>query len=46
VVVRGESFPAPLEIGERVRGEAEDLAREAVMALRLQRLIEGADHGL
>jgi electron transfer flavoprotein beta subunit len=36
---RGESFPPPLEEGEVFRGDAESLAHDVVMALKLQRLI-------
>jgi len=46
LVARGESFPPPLDSGEQYRGEPEAMAREVVAALRLQRLIERADHGL
>jgi len=37
--MRGESFPPPLETGEVVRGDPATVAGEAVMALRLQKLI-------
>jgi electron transfer flavoprotein beta subunit len=37
---RGESFPPPLELGEVLRGDPADLGREAVTALRLQKLVE------
>jgi electron transfer flavoprotein beta subunit len=37
---RGESFPPPLEVGEVFRGEPEDVAREAIAALKMQRLIQ------
>ena len=46
LVARGESFPPPLDAGEQYRGEPAAMAQEVVVALRLQRLIEGADHGL
>jgi electron transfer flavoprotein alpha/beta subunit len=36
---RGESFPPPLEVGERFRGDPGDVAQQVVMALKLQRLI-------
>ncbi len=36
---RGESFPPPLEVGEKFRGDPARVAQEVVMALRLQRLI-------
>jgi electron transfer flavoprotein beta subunit len=36
---RSESFPAPLEVGEKFRGEPADVAQDVIMALRLQRLI-------
>ena len=36
---RGESFPPPLETGEVFRGEPAKVAGDAVMALRLQKLI-------
>jgi electron transfer flavoprotein beta subunit len=38
---RGESFPPPLEVGERFRGEPAGVAQDVVMALRLQKLIGG-----
>jgi electron transfer flavoprotein beta subunit len=37
--MRGESFPPPLETGEVLRGDASTVAGEAVMALKLQKLI-------
>lgn len=39
LVFRGESFPSPLEVGERFEGDPGSVARELVTALRLQRLI-------
>jgi electron transfer flavoprotein beta subunit len=36
---RSEGFPPPLEVGEEFRGEAADVARDVVMALKLQKLI-------
>jgi electron transfer flavoprotein beta subunit len=33
---RGESFPPPLEVGERFEGDSETVASELVMTLRLQ----------
>jgi electron transfer flavoprotein beta subunit len=36
---RGETFPPPLEVGERFRGDPADVAQDVVMALRLQKLI-------
>ena len=38
---RGESFPPPLEVGEKFRGEPAAVAQDVVMALRLQKLIGG-----
>ena len=38
LVARGESFPPPLET-EVFRGDAQSVARDLVMALRLQKLI-------
>jgi electron transfer flavoprotein alpha/beta subunit len=38
--IRRESFPAPLEVGEQFKGDPASAAQEAVMALRLQRLID------
>jgi electron transfer flavoprotein beta subunit len=38
---RGEGFPPPLE-AEVFRGDADTLAQEAVMTLRLQKLVDGA----
>ncbi len=37
---RSESFPPPLEVGERFRGEPADVAQEVIMALKLQKLID------
>jgi electron transfer flavoprotein beta subunit len=37
--MRGESFPPPLETGEVYRGDASTVAGDAVMALKLQKLI-------
>ena len=39
VASRGESFPPPLEVGERFRGDPASVAQEVIMALRLQRLV-------
>lgn len=36
---RGEGFPPPLEVGEVLRGDPEDVAYDAIMALRLHRLV-------
>jgi electron transfer flavoprotein beta subunit len=36
---RGQSFPPPLEIGEKFRGEPADVAQDVIMALKQQRLI-------
>jgi hypothetical protein len=36
---RGESFPPPLEVGERLEGDPDTVARELIMTLRLHRLI-------
>jgi electron transfer flavoprotein beta subunit len=36
---RREGFPPPLEVGERFHGDPADVAQEAVMALKLQKLI-------
>jgi electron transfer flavoprotein beta subunit len=36
---RGESFPPPLEVGEKYRGDPGSVAQEVVMALKLQKLI-------
>ncbi len=36
---RGESFPPPLEMGEKFRGDPARVAQDVVMALKLQRLI-------
>jgi electron transfer flavoprotein beta subunit len=37
---RGQSFPPPLEVGERFEGEPAGVAQEVIMALRLQRMID------
>lgn len=37
--MRGESFPPPVEIGEVFRGDPSTVAGDAVVALRLQKLI-------
>jgi electron transfer flavoprotein beta subunit len=39
LALRGQSFPPPLEVGEMLQGNPADLAQEAVMALRLQKLV-------
>jgi len=36
---RGESFPPPLEVGEKLRGDPGTVAQDVVAALKLQRLI-------
>jgi electron transfer flavoprotein beta subunit len=36
---RGESFPPPLEVGEKFRGAPDSAAQDVVMALKLQKLI-------
>jgi electron transfer flavoprotein beta subunit len=36
---RRESFPAPLEVGEKFRGDPETVAQDVVTALRIQNLI-------
>ncbi len=36
---RGESFPPPLEVGEKFRGDPASLAEDVVMTLKLQRAI-------
>jgi electron transfer flavoprotein beta subunit len=36
---RGESFPPPLEVGEKLRGNPATVAQDTVAALKLQRLI-------
>jgi electron transfer flavoprotein beta subunit len=46
VAVRSESYPPPLESGEQYRGEPAAVAKDVLQALHLQRLIEGAEHGL
>ncbi len=40
VVFQVQSFPPPLEVGEILKGDAEDIANELVMILRTQKLIE------
>jgi electron transfer flavoprotein beta subunit len=37
---RSESFPPPLEVGEKFRGEPADVAQDVIMTLKLQRLID------
>jgi electron transfer flavoprotein beta subunit len=37
--MRGESFPPPLEVGERLSGDPARVAGDAIRALRLQKLI-------
>jgi electron transfer flavoprotein beta subunit len=37
---RHQSFPPPLEVGERFEGEPASVAQEVIMALRLQRMID------
>jgi electron transfer flavoprotein alpha/beta subunit len=39
LALRREGFPPPLEVGERFRGDPADVAQEALMALKLQKLI-------
>lgn len=39
LVLRREGFPPPLEIGEVYRGDPDSVAQDAVVALRLQKLI-------
>lgn len=39
LALRREGFPPPLEVGEKYRGDPEEVAQEAVMALRLQKLV-------
>jgi hypothetical protein len=39
LVFRRESFPPPLEVGEKFRGDADSVAQDVILALRLQRLI-------
>jgi electron transfer flavoprotein beta subunit len=39
VAFRGESFPPPLEVGEKFSGDPAGIAQEVVMALRLQKLV-------
>jgi hypothetical protein len=39
LTLRGESFPPPLDVGEVLQGDPGDLAQEAIMALRLQKLV-------
>ena len=36
---RSETFPPPLEVGEKFRGNPADVAQDVVMALKLQKLI-------
>ncbi len=36
---RSESFPPPLEVGEKFRGDATTVAHDAIMALKLQKLV-------
>jgi electron transfer flavoprotein beta subunit len=36
---RSESFPPPLETGERFEGDPQTIAAEAIMALKLQKLV-------
>jgi electron transfer flavoprotein alpha/beta subunit len=36
---RGESFPPPLEVGEKYRGAAESVAQDVLTALKQQKLI-------
>lgn len=36
---RSEGFPPPLEVGEKFRGEPEDVAQDVIMVLRQQKLI-------
>ena len=36
---RSETFPAPLEVGEKFRGEPADVAQDVILALKQQRLI-------
>jgi electron transfer flavoprotein beta subunit len=39
VQMRGESFPPPFEVGERLTGDPAQAGRDAIQALRLQKLI-------
>jgi electron transfer flavoprotein beta subunit len=39
LVFRSESFPPPLEVGEKFRGEPAEVAEDLLMALKQQRLI-------
>lgn len=39
ITFRGESFPPPLEVGEKLRGDPVTVAQDAVMALKLQKVI-------
>ncbi|MEJ2736107.1 MAG: electron transfer flavoprotein subunit beta/FixA family protein [Anaerolineae bacterium] len=39
LVLRGESFPPPLEVGEKFAGTPTDIAQQAVMVLRQQKVI-------
>jgi electron transfer flavoprotein beta subunit len=36
---RSETFPPPLEVGEKFRGDPADVAQDVVMALKLQKLV-------
>jgi electron transfer flavoprotein alpha/beta subunit len=36
---RGESFPPPLEVSEKYRGDPDSVSQDVVMALKLQKLI-------
>jgi len=36
---RSETFPPPLEVGEKLRGNPESVAQDVVMALKLQKLV-------
>ena len=40
LVLRGETFPPPLELGEVYRGEPASVAQDAIATLKLQRLIK------
>jgi electron transfer flavoprotein alpha/beta subunit len=39
LVFRSETFPPPLEVGEKFRGDPAETAQDVVVALRLQKLI-------
>jgi electron transfer flavoprotein beta subunit len=39
VQMRGESFPPPFEVGEKLTGDPAQAGRDAIQALRLQKLI-------